>query len=257
MNPLNPLALVSACICGILSPALESAPLRELSTDRPDTTESACSVDRGHFQTEWELAAFTRDGGEWTEYSLGEMNLKYGLTDHMDLQWVLPFFTHARQGDEGFGDMSVRLKTNLWGNDGGDTAMAVMPFVKLPTARGDLGNDEFEGGVMVPFSFAAPGNWSCAVMGELDLVADDDGGGYHLVGLVSATASHGLTENTAGFLELVGIFSAETSDATEAYFNTGFTWAIAERWQVDGGLRIGLNSAAADFTPFMGLSTKF
>lgn len=251
------LPLLGLATYSILTLTLESAPLRELSTDRPDTTESAYTVDRGHFQTESELAAFTRDGGEWTEYTLGELNLKYGLTDEMDLQWVLPFFTHVRQGDEGFGDMMVRLKANLWGNDGGDTAMAVMPFVKLPTARGDLGNGEIEGGVMVPFSFAAPGEWSCAVMGEVDLAADDDGGGYHLVGLVSATASHGLTENTAGFLEWVGIFSAETSDATEAYFNTGFTWAIAEQWQVDGGVRIGLNSASADLTPFMGLSTKF
>lgn len=257
MKHLAPLASTTSCILWALTPVLESAPLRELSTDRPDTTESAYSVDPGHFQFEWELAAFTRDGGELSDFTLGELNLKYGLTEIMDIQWVLPFYSHVRQGDEGFGDMMFRLKTNLWGNDGGDTAMAVMPFVKLPTARGDLGNDEIEGGVMVPFSFPGPAGWSCAVMGELDVAADDDGSGYHLVGLVSATASHALTQSTAGFVEVVGIFSAETSDETEAYFNTGFTWALAEQWQVDGGLRIGLNSASADLTPFVGLSTKF
>ena len=84
----------------------------------------------------------------------------------------------------------IRLKHNLWGNDDGSTALAVMPFIKLPTANGDLGNGEFEGGLIVPFGFEGPAGWACAVMAELDLEADDDGSGHHLVGLTSATASH-------------------------------------------------------------------
>jgi hypothetical protein len=214
-------------------------------------------VDKGHFQFETEVAAFTRDGGDWTEYTLGELNAKYGLTDSSDIQFVLPTYTHVRNGDEGFGDMEVRIKYNLWGNDGGDTAMALMPFVKLPTAHGNLGNGEFEGGLIAPFAFSAPGDWSCAVMGEVDLAYDEGDEDYHVVGLATATASHGITETTAGFLEIVGIFSAETSDDIEAYFNTGITWAVAENWQADGGIRVGLTDDSADFTPFVGLSTKF
>ncbi len=249
-----PLSLV-AC-CGIV-PVVAAEPLRELSTDRPDTTESPYSVDKGHFQFEMEMAAFSRDGGDWSEYSLGELNAKFGLTDSADLQVVMPFFTHVRNGDEGYGDTEVRLKYNLWGNDGGETAMALMPFVKIPTARGDLGNGEVEGGLIVPFGFSAPGDWSCAVMGEVDLASDEDGSGYYLVGLASATASHSITENTAGFLEIVGIFSAETSAYIEAYFNTGMTWGITETWQLDGGIRVGLTNASVDLTPFLGMSTKF
>lgn len=232
-------------------------PLRDLSTDRPDTTESPYTVDKGHYQWEMEMASFTRDGGAWTEYTLGEWNMKYGLTDCADLQLVMPLFTHMRGGDEGYGDTVVRLKYNLWGNDSGDTAMALMPFVKIPTARGALGNDAFEGGLIIPYSFAMPGDWSCAVMAEIDLAYEDTEDDYHPVGLLSATGSHHLTENTAGFLEIVGIFSAESSDDTEAYFNTGLTWAVADLWQVDGGIRIGLTNASADLTPFLGLSHKF
>lgn len=256
MKPLLPIHSSIAVLSSIF-PVSGATPLRELSTDRPDTTESAYTVDKGHFQFEMELAAFTRDGGEWTEYSLGELNAKFGLTDCSDLQVVMPFYNHVRDGDEGYGDMEVRLKYNLWGNDGGQTAMALMPFVKIPSAHGDLGNDDLEGGLIVPFAFSAPGDWSCAIMGEVDLAADDDGSGYHLVGLASATASHSITESTAGFLEIVGIFSAETSEDIESYFNTGMTWGISETWQLDGGIRVGLTSASTDFTPFVGLSTKF
>lgn len=234
-----------------------ATPLRELSTDRPDTTESAYTVDKGCYQWEMELASFTRDGGEWTEYSLAEWNLKYGLTDCADLQLVLPVYTHVRGGDEGYGDTVLRLKYNLWGNDSGDTAMALMPFVKIPTAGGALGNDAFEGGLMLPFAFTMPGDWSCAVMAEFDLTYDDGESDYQPVGLLSATGSHAITETTAGFLEIVGIFSTESSDDTEAYFNTGFTWALADHWQVDGGIRVGLTSSSTDLTPFLGFSHKF
>jgi Putative MetA-pathway of phenol degradation len=256
MKRISLIQMSLAATCSIF-PALGATPLRELSTDRPDTTESASTVDKGHFQFEMEMAAFTRDGGDWTESTLGELNAKFGLTECSDLQVVMPFYTHVRNGDEGYGDMEVRLKYNLWGNDSGETAMALMPFVKIPSANGDLGNDDLEGGLIVPFAFSAPGDWSCAVMGEVDLAADDDGSGYHLVGLASATASHAITENTAGFLEIVGIFSAETSEDIESYFNTGMTWGITETWQLDGGIRVGLTSASSDFTPFVGISTKF
>lgn len=233
-----------------------AAELRPLSTDRPDTTESPYSVDAGHFQFEMEIANWTRNGRE-REFSLGELNAKIGLDRSTDLQVVMPFYTHIRDGGEGFGAVEIRLKRNLWGNDSGTTALALMPYIKLPTASGDLGNGEFEGGLIVPFGFEGPAGWSCAVMAELDLEADDDGSGHHLAVLTSATTSHGLTENTAFFLELVSILSAESDSKWEAYFNTGMTWAMTPTWQLDGGIRVGLTGASTDFTPFLGMSTKF
>jgi hypothetical protein len=242
-----------ACGISLTSAAsLAAAELRPLSTDRPDTTESPHTVDAGHFQFEMEIANASRD-----EFSLAELNSKIGLDASTDLQIVTPFYTRAYDGGEGFGDVEIRLKHNLWGNDSGSTALALMPFVKIPTAHGDLGNDEFEGGLIVPFGFDGPAGWSCAVMTELDLSADDDGGGHHFTGIASATTSHDVTESAAVFLELVSVASAESRSAYEAYFNTGMTWAITPACQLDGGIRLGLTDAATDFTPFLGASTKF
>ena len=231
-----------------------AAELRPLATDRPDTTESPHTVDAGHFQFEVEIASWTRSGRD-REFTLGEMNSKIGLNRSTDLQLVTPFYTHVRDGGEGFGDMEIRVKHNLWGNDDATTALALMPFIKLPTANGDLGNGEFEGGLIVPFGFEGPANWSCAVMGEVDLVADDDG--HHLELLTSATASHDLSDAAAVFFELVSVLSAESKSDFQAYFNTGMTWAVTPTWQFDGGIRVGLTGASADFTPFLGVSTKF
>lgn len=227
-----------------------------MSTDRPDTTESPYTVDAGHFQFEMEIAAWAKDGRE-RELTLGELNAKVGLDNATDLQVVLPFYTQVRNGGEGFGDIEIRLKRNLWGNDEGSTALAVMPFIKLPTAHGDLGNDEFEGGLIVPLAFEGPAGWSCAVMAEGDIEADEDGSGHHFTAVTSATTSHEVTENTGVFFELVSVLSAESGADWEAYFNTGMTWAVTPTWQVDGGVRLGLTDASTDFTPFLGVSTKF
>ena len=251
--PIRLLRLI-ALGCGISTSS--AAELRPLSTDRPDTTESPHSVDAGHFQFEIEIANWSSNGRA-REFSLGEINAKLGLNHSTDLQVVLPFYTHVRADDEGFGDVEIRLKHNLWGNDDGATAMAVMPFIKLPTANGNLGNGEVEGGLIVPLGFEGPAGWDCAVMAELDLEADDDGRNHHLVGVTSATTSHGLTENTAVFLELVSVISAESGSEWEAYFNTGMAWALTAAWQLDGGVRIGLTNASTDFMPFVGMSTKF
>ena len=250
------LALAAFPVIPLPSTAPAAPPLRDLSTDRPDTTESPRSVDAGNFQFELEIAAWERDRGTRTLH-LGEFNLKAGLDDSTDLQLVLPRFSRTSGGPEGFGDIELRLKRNLWGNDNGPTALAVMPFVKIPTASHDLGNGKWEGGLLVPFAFSLPAGWESAVMTGIDLAADDTGNGYHAVFVNSITASHGLTESTAFFVELVSVLSAESGADDEAYFNAGLTWAVLPQWQVDGGIRAGLASASTDFTPFLGFSAKF
>lgn len=233
------------------------AQLRPLSTDRPDTTESPRTVDAGHFQWELELAAWERSGSERT-LNLGELNLKAGLTPDTDLQLVLPLYSRSRSSDaEGFGDVSLRLKYNLYGNDEGNTALALMPYIKFPTAHSDVGNGAWEGGLIIPFGFTLPGGWSAGVMTEVDYAAEESGEDHYLAWVNSATVSHGLTENTAFFLELVGVVTTGNGNGNEAYLNTGLTWAVALNWQIDGGLRTGLTDDSVDLSPFVGISAKF
>ena len=141
-------AAIAAWVCS--GAQVSADDLRPLSTDRPDATESPYTVDEGHYQLELEMASWTRDGGQTTEYGLGELNAKYGLTEATDIQFVLPMFNHVHGGDEGFGEMQIRLKHNLWGNDEEGGALAIMPYVKLPTGNGDVSKDHLEGGINLP-----------------------------------------------------------------------------------------------------------
>ena len=65
---------------------------REMSTDRPDTTESPVSVEAGGVQIESSLWAFARDkedGVTAEAWTLGESNVKFGLADNQDIQFVI------------------------------------------------------------------------------------------------------------------------------------------------------------------------
>src|SRR5690349_617150 len=117
----------------------DDPPLRELSTDRPDQTESPYSVDCGHLQVESEPISYgvTHEAGvSLYETRVMAMNVRLGLTDRIDTQLVLSPVVHLREevagastSHAGFGDTVVRAKINLFGNDEGDVALGLLPFV--------------------------------------------------------------------------------------------------------------------------------
>jgi hypothetical protein len=234
--------------------------LREMSTDRPDVTESPYSVDAGHLQIEMDVVAYGRDrhtlerdgGGE--SWSFAHTNVKLGLTNWADLQVVVPVHHHIRGGPKGFGDLIVRFKANLWGNDGGDTAFAVMPFIKLPTADEGLGNDEVEGGIIIPFAAALPNDWSFGAMLEIDFL-DDEGGGRKTDFVTSFTFSHAIAGDLGGYVEFVSTAGTDTDWA--ATFNTGLTYGVSENFQLDAGVNLGLTRSAEDVTTFLGFSYRY
>src|SRR5687768_8462314 len=116
---------------------------REMSADRPDTTESPFTVPPGAVQLEMSFVDYAKDGDSET-WTFGASNLKLGLSGNVDFQLVLDSWIHSNpamgMNESGVGDSEIRLKINLWGNDGErDTALALMPYIKFPTAQDELG----------------------------------------------------------------------------------------------------------------------
>jgi len=250
-----------------------TALMRPMETDRPDKTESAYTVDAGHFQFEMDLATYTydrdRSGGgdvQTDGWAVAPINLKVGLTNNTDLQVILDNYGRVRARDrasgvtttqEGFGDTTVRLKVNLWGNDGGPTALAIMPFVKFPTNRGGLGNNAVEGGVIFPFAAELPGGWGLGGQAEIGFLYDDSDGGHDAVFLNTIALGHDIIGKLAGYVEFFSEASTRGGVPWVATFDVGFTYAVTENIQFDCGVNIGVTKAADDFNPFIGLSWRF
>lgn len=241
--------------------------MREMSTDRPDTTESPATVDAGHVQIETSIFDYgrTRQSGVTEEvFTWGAMNVKLGLLNNTDIQFVFDAYTEVRTNDhaadttetvEGFSDLQVRLKVNLWGNDGGRTALAFFPFIKIPTGS-DLSNDNVEGGVILPFSVELNDRVGLGLMFETDFVYDEESRGYEAEFVHTAVLGFSLTDKLGAFIEYAGI-AGSTDFAYQAIADGGFTYAVTEDLRLDAGVRVGLNEAAEDFGAFAGLSVRF
>ena len=83
-------ALIGAVVVLTSAPAAsaQDAP-KPICADRPNKAVSPCTADAGHWQVEVDVADFTHDrsGGMTSEIGVwGSPNIKYGVTDKLDLR---------------------------------------------------------------------------------------------------------------------------------------------------------------------------
>jgi hypothetical protein len=254
-----------AAMPSLVPAAAPTAPAgRELTTDRPDATESPFTVDAGRLQVELDAAAWTRDragGVRTTTWELAPFNLRWGATS--DVEFGLFISPHVavteRSGGmtvrtRGFGDATLRAKSNFWGNDGGDTAFGLIADLKVPTAATGLGNDKAEGALTFPFAFAVGAGWEGAAMTSLACNHLGAGRGYEPVWTNTVTFARDLLPDLGAFFEL----TSTTGDGRHvATFNLGLTRPLSPGLQLDAGAYIGISKAAPDLTLFFGLARKF
>lgn len=245
---------------------------RELSTDRPDQTESPYTVDAGHFQVEVDAfnATFDHDKSAGTDlqersWTAGSINLKVGLLNNVDIQFIFDSWQESRIEDRvantvtrtsGAGDLQTRLKINLWGNDGGPTAFGIMPFIKWPLSESEVRNGKTEGGLIVPFAADLGKGWGLGAMTEIDFVSDSSGG-RDIEYFNTITVGHDLVGNLAAYLEFAALVTPENDDDWQGQLGVGFTYAIGDNTQLDWGCNFGVTESAPDYNPFAGITLRF
>lgn len=250
---LRPLVLVS-----LLSPALSQAELRPLAADRPDATESPQTVDKGYYQIETSLFGFSSDktaGVKTESTSLMQTNLKYGLTDNVDIHLVFTPLVEERNNNEKtttHGDIEVRSKINLWGNNGGESAFALLPFIKLPT--GKLSNDKVEGGLILTYGTEID-SLDLGLQLQIDHAYNETRDQMDWQGSHTMVLGYDLQSNYAGYLEYIGEINFE--DDYIPYASFGFTQALSTNTQLDIGSKIGLIDKAQDMEYFAGFTHRF
>lgn len=236
--------------------------MRDFETDRPDITESAYSVDAGHFQFETDLfrTEKSKTNGITTilnAYNL--INLKIGLNNSMDLQAVVSSFETENIKSEnlahkssGFGDITLRLKKNLWGNDGGKTALAVMPYVTIPNANSTA---KVSGGIIFPFALSLPNEWGFGAQIQTDVLENQNNTNYHFRFLTSATLSHALFNKCNFFIE--SYFTRDSDvDLSEYFANGGIIYDLTKNLKIDAGFNYGIKQESSKVY-FIGLSFRY
>ena len=242
--------------------------LRDFDSDRPDKTNSPRTLDAGHVQVEMDLAAYSYDkqnGIRSENWAAANTNLRLGLTNWADLQLLLPCYEQSRGTDtvqnqtqcaEGTGDLSVGLKTNFWGNDGGDTAGGLVAYVKTPTAARETGNGKTEGSVLALLAFSLPADFDLGINVGAGITANDTHG-YHTDIINSASLAHKLVGPLSGYLEFFSSVPSNHSNAWVGTVDVGVTVMVAANVQLDTGLNIGVTQAAEDLQTFVGAAVRF
>jgi len=248
-----------------------TALMRELSADRPDKTDCPFTVDGGHFQMEMDFANYTYDASNplrgnvsSANYQIAPISLKAGLLNNLDFQLVLQPYQWKHATDEslgtvaqrsGFGDITSRLKVNLTGNDGGFFALALIPFVKLPTNTDHLGNNAVEGGLGIPFAFDVP-NWDLGFQTTFNVVQNDVGSAYHTEFANSVSIGHAIFGEVSYHGEFFSSISTEEHSHWIGTLDTWFTYQPNKNLCLDAGVYIGVTQAADDWHPWVGATWR-
>lgn len=233
----------------LFNPVPESL-MREMETDRPDVTESAYTVDAGHFQYETDLIRLikeTSDSRQTSTVLINHGNLKIGITGSTAIQ--IGFETYGIQKERdlssgsiqtssGFGDINFRIKQNLIGNDGGNFVLAVLPYIKFPTSGYD-DESRFEGGLIVPMLYKMPGEWKLGFQVEVDRLKDTDQPAMHTELLQTLTISHSIIKGIDGIAETYYTYDFKNHQLAN-YINAAVEIDVAKDFKIDAGLNYGI-----------------
>ena len=245
------------------------AQLRDFSTDRPTKSNVPFTVDAGHFQYESDIVNFThqQSGTTVTDTLLvPNPTFKLGLTSNVDLELNIALVgvhtfdavSGTWSSQWGNGDLFVRGKINLWGNDGGKSAFALIPYVKLPTAPAGIGNGAVEGGVIAPLAFKLPNDFTLLFNSEVDALKDSVGDGRHANFINLVNLSRPIVKDVTLYVELWSDFNDDPSQRTTQYsLDTALAWVVRPNLQLDVGANFGLNSQTPAIQLYAGISQRF
>lgn len=228
--------------------------MREMQTDRPDVTESPFTVDAGHFQFETDLVRMVKErtmSQNTNTLLINQMNLKIGLNGSTAIQ--IGFQTYGRQSEndfdsgektvrEGNGDLTIRVKKNLIGNEGGNFALGLLPYIKFATSNYE--DSVIEGGLIVPMQYKLPHGWNLGFQVEIDRLKDQDANAMHTEFLQTLTISHSIIKGIEGIAETYYTYDFKEHQFSN-YINAAIQMDVAKDVKLDAGLNLGIQHTAA------------
>jgi hypothetical protein len=241
--------------------------LRDFATDRPTKSNVPTTVDAGHVQIEMDLVNDTHSnaGGATTRlYTAFDPVLKLGVTNHIDIEFQFNGYTWLETAapgartlrESGAGDLLLRTKVNLFGNEGGP-ALALIPYVKLATAASAIGNGQTEGGLIATFTQPLPLDFTLLIMPEIDVLKNIADTGRHANFAQLINISHPLGPNLTIYGELYSALGTDARNPPIYTIDTALAWAVTDTMQLDIGANVGLNRAAPNLQLYTGIARRF
>jgi hypothetical protein len=237
-----------------------------LCTDRPTKSTGTCTADQGHVQIESDLVSFSQSHeGDVTATTWVLLNptLKYGVTDTLDLEAAAAVAVasrnssaHGSDSASGIGDLYLKLKKRITVNE--RTDIALMPVVKLPTARRALGNGAVEFSLLTPLIVRLNDDWTLNLSPEIDRLRNQSGNGYHTASAQLVNLGRSLPHDLSLSFEWWSGWDSDPSGSTrQASVDVGLAWLASRDVQFDIGINRGLNAATPAIQAYLGVAKRY
>ena len=247
--------------------------LRPLETDRPGKSFSPFTVDAGHLQLESDFWLYSWD--HWSpddstmrSTTILDPNLKVGLNDWAELDAVLPLYEsqvtrsrigNGRQSGQGLGDLQLGGKVNFLGNDGdGSQGVGLVGFVELPNGASGIRESSAQYTVALPVVLPLPKQFSITVEPGAGLLDNANKPGLHGDTQLILNLNRQIPGTTVtAALELALDDEADHNTGDQNTIDGSLQWVIGRNLQLDGGVYVGINRSAPDWSPYVGFSVRF
>jgi len=245
-----------------------------LSTDRPGFADTTSVIPRGHFQLEMGYT-YTQDSEnrvrKW-DHTLAQTNFRIGLFDNLEYRTIWNGYSMTeteyddespRTGrrfrdtdhDDGAGDLSLGLRTQLIKNDGLVPDLTFLTNLSIP-----VGSNSKSVGDVVPDMRLAYG-WALTdklrLYGVGIAAAPTSEGERFFQAAGSAALSYGWTDRFSTFVEYYGIFPGGKDQDFSHNADGGFAFLLSDNCQLDFSAGVGLNEQAPDHFVGVGISFRW
>ncbi len=243
-----PRRLLSALALAAVAALPAAADDEPLITDRPDFTESAATVTRGRTQLEFGYT-FTH-GREVDEHALGEVLLRVGMTEELELRLGLNSYVWQRgPGPDvsGLEDLSIGVKARLSDplpEGAPRPQVAVLMSTTLATGSSELSESGLQPKATLALAWALDGRTSLGSNLSYARLSEDGDRFNEVSG--SLSLGRGLSDQLGVYLEWFG-FDRQGARSDDQFLNAGLTWALSDDGQLDFRAGAGLNSEAPDY----------
>jgi Putative MetA-pathway of phenol degradation len=242
--------------------------MRDFSTDRPNRSSSPYTVDAGHWQIESDLFNYSRSSS--SDNAVQQITtvlptVKLGLTNDADFEVVVPTRAWLKIKSSGvtstlrgWTDLQARMKFNLFGNDSGDYALAVVPYVKFPSGSTGISNKKYEYGGYLPLYVKLNDKWSVIFLVQGDsLVSSSNPDLRRFNAQVLANVGYAASDTVTLSAEYYTQHKFGDHAPTVQTLDFAVAWNLGDDLQVDAAWYAPLNKASPDVTLYFGISKRW
>ncbi len=240
--------------------AQQEEEVSDLVTDRPDQTESAAIVPKGHFQMETGFVLQGDENGNMKEQNLGLFTtlLRYGVNKNFELRVGSAFLNSTQEIDgtetsnvSGLAPLFFGIKFKMLDENGWMPKMAFLVTTEFPNIGAKEFSPEYNASDM---RFNIEYSLTDRLGLGVNLGSRWDGSSPKPEGIYSLVFGYGVTEKLSAFIESYGFLPQEQKP--DHRLDAGITFLLKDNFQLDASGGIGLSEISPDFFVNAGFSWR-